>query len=86
MLITDTELLALLKADCCCAGSHRACPARHGLAESYVADLLKGRRPLGPKVPAPLGYERVVRYREKHGGGVAGREETVASDGVGVRG
>jgi hypothetical protein len=76
MLMTETALLAVLRAECGRAGSQRAWAARHGLAESYIADLLKGRRSLGPKVLGVLGYERAVLYRRKGSGAPECLEKT----------
>lgn len=64
-MMTDTNLLDLLRDACETAGSQRAWADGHGLSTAYVCDVLGGRRQPGKKVLDALGCERVTRYREK---------------------
>lgn len=50
------------------AGTQKALAARLGVSESYIADILNGRKDPGESVLEPLGFERVVTYRRKRVG------------------
>ena len=38
-----------------------------GISESYLCDVLKGRKEPGESILEPLGLERVIRYRRRNG-------------------
>lgn len=61
-MLTDPELLEVLRDACDRAGSQQAWAFRHGISESYVCDVLRGRRVPGAKVLTALGYRRAVSY------------------------
>jgi hypothetical protein len=44
------------------AGSQKAWAERHGIAQSYVSDVLRGERELGKQFLVALGVRRVTRY------------------------
>lgn len=44
------------------AGSQTLFARAHGIAKSYLSDILAGRREIGPAVYKALGFERVVEY------------------------
>ena len=60
-MITQTELIALLREK---AQPNAKAYAQHaGIAQSYLSDVLNGRRDPGKSILRALGYERVVLYR-----------------------
>jgi transcriptional regulator with XRE-family HTH domain len=50
------------------AGTQKALAARLGVSDSYLADVLNGRKDPGEAILEPLGLERVVTYRRKRNG------------------
>ncbi len=64
-MITQTELIALMRGQMREHPSQQSYAANIGIHQSYLSDLLNGRRDPGKKVLAALGYERVVLYRKK---------------------
>jgi hypothetical protein len=60
-MMTD-EIVALLRTACAKAGSQRDWAGRYRISESYVCDVLKGRRRPGPMICAALGFKPVVSY------------------------
>lgn len=45
------------------AGSLRQAAIQLGVSAPFLSDVLRGRRDIGQKLVASLGYERVVGYR-----------------------
>ena len=43
--------------------TQKALAEKIGISEQYLTDILKGRREMGPRVIAFLGYEKVDAYR-----------------------
>lgn len=62
--MTHEELMDRLRADIAKAGTAKAWAERHGVAASYVTDVLRGHRGPGDKILAALGVERLVSYRK----------------------
>ncbi len=62
-MMTDAQLKALLRAKVREYGSQLAFAEAVGLSAQYVSDVLKGRRPAGPKLLKALGYEWVREIR-----------------------
>lgn len=62
-MITHAELIALLREQA--QPSAKAYAQRVGIAQSYLSDVLNGRRDPGKSILRALGYERVVLYRKK---------------------
>jgi DNA-binding transcriptional regulator YdaS (Cro superfamily) len=58
----DDQVLARLRAECRKAGGQRAWAALYGVSESYVSDLLHGRRKPGPRVLKALGLVVTISY------------------------
>lgn len=46
-------------------GSQRALAKELGISQSYLNDVLKGRKEPGEGILAPMGLERVVTYRPR---------------------
>jgi transcriptional regulator with XRE-family HTH domain len=61
-MITQAELVALLREQA--QPSQQAYAQRIGIHQSYLSDVLNGRRDPGKTILAALGYERVVLYRK----------------------
>jgi hypothetical protein len=64
-MLTEHELIERLRDAVHRAGSQSAFARQHGLSEQYLSDVLRSRREPGQKILDTLGFERVVRYREK---------------------
>lgn len=50
------------------AGSQKAAARLLGVSETYISDVIRGRKEPGPSILDPLGLERVVTYRRKRNG------------------
>ncbi len=61
-MITQTELVALLRE--LSRPNASAYAAQIGIHQSYLSDVLHGRRDPGKSILKALGYERVVLYRK----------------------
>lgn len=61
--MTADEVRIVLAQQCADAGSQHAWAKAHGLSPAYVGDVLSGRRDLGDRILAQMGYERLVMYR-----------------------
>ena len=57
------QLLKTLR-DKVAASTQRAAAKELGVSASYLGDVLKGRREVGPSILRALGLEREVQYRE----------------------
>lgn len=65
--MTEDKVMEKLRGEIELLGSQKAFAAAQGFSDSYISDVLRGRRELGPAILAALGLERVVTYREKRG-------------------
>lgn len=63
MLLSEKDILDLLRQRCQEVGTAKAVAEQLGVAPSYVSDVLAGRREIGKSIFEKLGYERVVMYR-----------------------
>ena len=61
-MITDKELLKILRKACDKAGSQRKWALEHDMSPAHVNDVLKGHRGAGKKILDALGYKRVVGF------------------------
>ena len=55
-------VLNQLRLECDLAGSQRAWAQRHYISESYLGDVLSGRREPADRICAILGFTRTVHY------------------------
>jgi hypothetical protein len=58
-----SEVIHLLRLRCAQAGSQAAWAREHGLAQTYVNEVLRGNRNPGEKLLHALGLIAVVDYR-----------------------
>lgn len=63
-MITEAEFLGLIHVKLHIAGSQKLLADLWGISESYLSDVLTGRRQPGEKICRAMGYERVTMYRE----------------------
>lgn len=63
-VITEAEFLGFMHVKLHIAGSQKLLADLWGISESYLSDVLTGRRQPGEKICRAMGYERVVMYRE----------------------
>ena len=64
-MITEKELLKILRKACKEAGSQRKWALDHKMSPAHVNDVLKGNRGPGDKILKALEYERVVGFVKK---------------------
>lgn len=57
---SDAAILAALRAAVLKEGSPSAFAAKAGVSPSYVRDVQRGARPVGPKILTALGLQRAV--------------------------
>jgi DNA-binding transcriptional regulator YdaS (Cro superfamily) len=60
--MTHTQLMKLIRSKCS-EDTQLAYAKELGVSPSYLCDILKGRREIGPKVLERMGMERVIQYR-----------------------
>lgn len=58
--IEFNEVMAALRDAVAAAGSQRAAAAKMGVSQAYLADVIHGRRAIGTRVLAALGFQRVT--------------------------
>jgi transcriptional regulator with XRE-family HTH domain len=63
------DVIAAIRRSAKEAGTQKALAERLGISESYLADVLGGRKDPGEAILEPLGLERVVTYRRKRQNG-----------------
>ncbi len=59
-----SDVVILLRKRCAAAGSAKAWAKAANVSESYVSDVLRGRREPAPAILDALGLERVLTYRK----------------------
>jgi len=59
------DLRKMLRQDVDRAGGTAAWARQHGVTMQYVSELLRFRKPIGPKVAAALGYEKMIIYARR---------------------
>jgi len=64
-LLNREEVRRLLVAGCIQAGGQGRWAQQHGVAPSYVSEVLNGRRAPGYGILSALGLERVIAYRAR---------------------
>ena len=65
MLLSEDDILSLLRERCRAAGSQKAWAAQQGVCSSYVTEALGGRRGVGPSLlRAPTSPRALVRHGE----------------------
>lgn len=57
------QVVEMLRREVSRAGAQSRWAESHGMSQSYVANVLRGRNEPGPLVLEALGLERVVTYR-----------------------
>jgi transcriptional regulator with XRE-family HTH domain len=60
--MTKTEFIAYLREQVAVFGSQHRLAEHCGVADSYLSDVLTGRREPGQKLLDALGFRRVVTY------------------------
>ncbi len=65
--MTEADVIKRLRAEIVRVGSQKAIAMLYQVTDSYISDVLNGRRDIGPAILAGLGLERVVTYRERQG-------------------
>lgn len=60
--ITSHQFRQALRRACAAAGGQKAWATLHHISDTYVSDVLRGRREPGPSTYAALGMQRVVLY------------------------
>jgi hypothetical protein len=60
--LTVDQVRELLRKGCEEAGGQSAWARKHGLAQPFVSDVLKGKREPGDKLCKALGIEREIRF------------------------
>lgn len=63
-MITDKELVKILRAECKSAGSQRNWALGYKLSPAYICDVLQGRREPGYSILRAMGYRRIVGYEK----------------------
>lgn len=63
-LFSRSVLIRSLERAVAASGSQKACAQSLGVSESYLSDVLKGKR-IGPKLARALGYEPVEAFEVK---------------------
>jgi transcriptional regulator with XRE-family HTH domain len=63
--MTQKQLMRKLELVVECEGTQRAAAEKLGITQSYLSDILNGRRDPGEKLLTALGLERETRYRAK---------------------
>ena len=77
MTVADDVIRARLREVCRQAGGQRAWCRSVGENQSYVSEVILGRRPVSDRLAALLGFEKVVTvtYQEKQQGPASDGEE-----------
>jgi hypothetical protein len=60
--LTENDLIVELKERIACFPTAKDFAITHGLSESYIHDLVLGRRSPGTKALRALGYKKIVYY------------------------
>lgn len=63
--MTEDEVMTKLRAEIARLGSQKTLAETWGFSNSYISDVLRGHRELGPAILAAMKLERVVTYRER---------------------
>ena len=61
--LTEERVLDMVRGAIHAEGSQKAWAQRIGLSESYLSDVLNGRRDISPRILKYLDLERVTTYR-----------------------
>ena len=56
------DIYAKLRTLCRDAGGQAAWSKKAGVSPAYISEVLNGRKPLGPKILAAVGYRAVTTY------------------------
>ena len=67
--MTDSAMLALIRREVARLGGIRASAREWGLSHSYLARVLSGQQPTGPRLLAKVGWERATTLRRIKGRG-----------------
>lgn len=62
------NVITTLRREVKAAGSQKALAKSMGVSNTYLCEVLAGRKEPGEKILVPLGIERVVTYRRKRDG------------------
>lgn len=62
-MVTD-EVVTLLRKKCAASGSAKRWAEENKVSESYVSDVLRGRREPAASILDALGLERITTYRK----------------------
>jgi len=66
--IPETKFRKMIEIAVCVQGSQKRLAAAMGVSESYLSDVITGRRDAGEKILKWFGLERVILYRRVDGG------------------
>lgn len=61
------NIIAAIRREAKRAGSQKALADELGVSDTYLSDVLNGRKEPGEAILIPLGLERVVTYRRAKG-------------------
>jgi hypothetical protein len=68
-MITEPEIIAMLRAECVKAGSIKAWAVAHDLSDSFVGEVLSGRRKASDTIAQKIGYERKIMFAIRESAG-----------------
>ena len=60
--INESAVRAMLRRECGAAGGQSAWADLHGISNSYVNDIVMGRRPISKLIAKRLGLKRVILF------------------------
>jgi hypothetical protein len=68
-MITEPEIIVMLRAECVKSGSIKAWAVAHDLSDSFVGEVLSGRRKPSDTIAQKLGYERKIMFAIRESAG-----------------
>lgn len=60
--MTPEQFINYLKEQVTIHGSQKAMAAHYGIGQAFLSEVLRGRREPGDKIPAALGFRKVISY------------------------
>lgn len=64
-LLSETEVLRLLREDVDAEGSQKAWAQKHSIGEAYLSDVLNKRRNVTPRICEVLGLSKQIFFSPK---------------------
>lgn len=65
IIACEHDMLDLLSELVAIRGSQKAVADEFGISKAHLGDILRGKKPIGPRVAEKLGWERVTVFRKK---------------------